>query len=250
MTAATIHEAIAGLHAIADRAAEEGSRMGYFAALYARVTEAVAGKIEAGFFEDGPWMERLDVLFASRYLEAVERHRRGEEVMACWRVALEACGDRGPTVLQHLYLGMNAHLLLDLPIALVEACEGGEIAGRRGDFKKINEIVSGLMPGFHEDLGRASPWLGAWERRAGWAWAAGSRGVLVAAREMAWRGARQIAGRCAEERPALIAAMDAEAARRGREILDGGPIGRRLYGAMRAGEGNEVRATLAALRAR
>ena len=129
--------------------------MGFFAALYARVTSAMAAHIERGFFDDGPRMERLDVKFARLYIEAAERRVAGTGgVGRAWTVAFDACEEREPMVLQHLYVGMNAHLLVDLPIAVAEVGSRSTLASLRRDFRRINEVVEAEMGSFHEDSSR------------------------------------------------------------------------------------------------
>ena len=74
-----IDEVIAQLDDIIARSIRDGSRLGYFAALYRKVTAKVKEGIAQGRFEDGPRMERLDVTFANRYLEAMDQFRRGKQ---------------------------------------------------------------------------------------------------------------------------------------------------------------------------
>lgn len=90
----TIDDVIARLSDITASARRASNRAGYFAALYRTVTIAVKQGIADGRFEDGPRMERLDVLFASRHLEAFDAFQRGAPVTRSWRVALEATGPR------------------------------------------------------------------------------------------------------------------------------------------------------------
>ena len=66
MTAKTIDEVVEQLDAIIDDARHERSRLGFFAALYRRVTVEVRDGIAAGRFEDGPRMERFDVISRAR----------------------------------------------------------------------------------------------------------------------------------------------------------------------------------------
>src|SRR5882672_6594392 len=88
MAAATsIAEIIAQLGDVIDRSLSERSRLGFFAALYRKVTIKVKEGIAAGRFDDGPRMERLDVTFANRYLEALARFRRGEAPTPCWALS-------------------------------------------------------------------------------------------------------------------------------------------------------------------
>ena len=126
--AATIDEVIAQLDEVIDRARREGSRVGYFPALYRKVTVAVKEGIAAGRFEDGQRMERLDVVFANRYLEAMAAWRAGEPPTRSWQLSFEAAGRWWPIVLQHLLLGMNAHINLDLGVAAARTAPGAELA--------------------------------------------------------------------------------------------------------------------------
>lgn len=58
-------------------AIQSQSRLGYFAALYNRVTMAVRDGIHAGAFDDTERMARLDVVFANRSIAAYEQFRGG-----------------------------------------------------------------------------------------------------------------------------------------------------------------------------
>jgi hypothetical protein len=114
----TIDEIIARLNDIIDEALRAESRIGYFAGLYERVTTNVRRALVAGdVFQNNPRMERLDVVFADRFIAAWDAFSSGREPTASWRVAFSMLGDAGPLVVQHLMLGMNAHINLDLGIA-------------------------------------------------------------------------------------------------------------------------------------
>src|SRR3954468_24393664 len=75
-------------------------RLGYFAALYNRVTVAVKDGIARGEFDDGARMERLDVIFPSRYIAAYDAYRSGELPSTAWFKAFNAAQNGGNIVLQ------------------------------------------------------------------------------------------------------------------------------------------------------
>src|SRR5688572_24228267 len=109
-------------------------RLGYFAALYNRVTLAVRDGIARGEFDDGPRMERLDVIFANRYITAYDTYRSGELPSTAWFKAVNAAQTSNHIVLQHLLAGMNAHIDLDLGVAAARvAGRGGALDGVRVD---------------------------------------------------------------------------------------------------------------------
>ncbi len=47
------------------------SRLGYFAALYKRITIAIRTAVAQNLFQNGPRMQLFDVTFASRYFAAL-----------------------------------------------------------------------------------------------------------------------------------------------------------------------------------
>ena len=86
----TIDEVITDLTNIIELADSEASRIGYFAALYRRVTIRVKEQIAGGFFLNAAQMERLDVEFANRYLEAYGQFRNGQPTTASWAAAFNS----------------------------------------------------------------------------------------------------------------------------------------------------------------
>jgi hypothetical protein len=157
--AQTIDEVVERIDEIIAWSRREQSRIGYFAALYRGVTLRVREGILQNRFEDGPLMERLDVTFANRYLEAVENFRRGERPTACWSAAFAAAGSWRPIVLQHLLLGINAHINLDLGIAAALVCPGDQLPGLRRDFDAINEILCAMTDEIQDQLGKVWPYM-------------------------------------------------------------------------------------------
>lgn len=249
MRASTIAEAVEEMRRITERSIEEGSRIGYFAALYGRVTQAVEARIAAGgFFEDGPRMERLDVTFANRYFDALDKHRAGKPLAASWRIAFDAAARDDLMVLQHLYLGLNAHLLLDLGIAAAETCPGAALASVRGDFDRINEVVGSLMRAVDSDVGRVSPWMHLVDELAGTGWAGANDLAIHAARHVAWTFAEALAPLDEAARREKIEARDRQAALVGEQVLHPTFAARAAAGAIHGRETADVRTVIRTLR--
>ncbi|MFZ4506339.1 MAG: DUF5995 family protein [Fimbriimonas sp.] len=145
--ARSITDVIRELDEIVAWSVEHRSRIGYFAALYRRVTIRVRDGIQAGEFADGPRMERLDVVFASRYLDALQKWRTSDTtVCPCWHQAFTVAQEYWPLVLQQLLVGMNVHINLDLGIAAAEITTPETIADLAGDFQRINQILAEEQP--------------------------------------------------------------------------------------------------------
>jgi hypothetical protein len=218
----TVEEVLAALEAIIVRSKEEGSRLGYFAAIYRKVTAKVLEGIESGFFDDAERMRRLDVAFASRYLVAVEAFTSGATPTKAWDVAFQAASTTRPIVLQHLLVGINAHINLDLGVAAAEAAPGPALAGLRGDFDRINEILASLLGGIEADLAEISPWIGLLDRIGGRHDEELVKFSIEMARTEAWRFATELAPLAREHWSGPIGARDARAARLAGTILNPG----------------------------
>ena len=200
MSAKTIDEVIEQLDAIIEDTRREGSRLGFFAALYRRVTVEVRKGIAAGRFENGPRMERFDVTFANRYLGALDCFYQGQQPSRCWMVVFQAATSRRLLVLQHLLLGMTAHINLDLGIAAARTCPGEELPALKRDFDEINNILSELVDEMQDRIGTVSPWLGFLDRVGGRTDETIVDFSMGKARDAAWRFAERLAPLAREQR--------------------------------------------------
>lgn len=156
----TINEVLLRLDEIVDECKIRQSRIGYFAILYRQVTRRIKEGILMGEFEDNPRMEKLDVLFAMRFIDAYESWRSGQKPTQSWFLAFEASKNSSHLVLQHLFLGINAHINLDLGISASDTLEGKNITGIEGDFNKINAVLAELVEGVKSNISMVSPIFG------------------------------------------------------------------------------------------
>jgi Family of unknown function (DUF5995) len=209
---------VAALEAIVDRAAADGDRNGYFPAMYLAVTRTVRARAEAGRFADAVRMERFVSAFAARYLAAHRAWSAGGECSESWRLAFEAGRRRRPIVLQHLLLGMNAHINLDLGVSAAEVGEGGPLEAVRADFDAINDVLGELVDGSQAVLGEVSPWLALVDRVGGSGDETLIRFSLRAARRQAWTVAQRLSGVTGAARHEAILAVDALTVEIGRAV--------------------------------
>jgi hypothetical protein len=244
----SIDDIITQLEGIIERCHRERSRLGYFAALYRDVTIRVRDDIAAGRFEDGPRMERLDVIFAGRYLDALARYWRGEEPTRCWSVAFEAASRWQPVILQHLLLGMNAHINLDLAIAAAQTAPGNELPGLKRDFDEITVLLNELIDGVQERIGRVSPWMRIIDYVGGRTDEAACAFSIQAARKLAWNLAEKLSVAEPEAFDREIAVNDLVVAGLGHAIRSPGPLLRGALLLARLRETREVSTVIAALR--
>ncbi len=136
----TIDTVVESLDRIIESALEESSELGYFPALYRRVTLEVKQAIGESKFDDGERMERLVVVFAGRYIEGYQSFEASKTCTQSWLVAFDNAKNPSLIVLQHLLLGMNAHISLDLGIAAAAVAKDDPLA-IKADFIRINQIL-------------------------------------------------------------------------------------------------------------
>lgn len=215
----TIDEVIARLTEIIDESRRRPSRLGYFAALYRKVTINVKEGIANKVFQDGVRMARLDVNFANRYLAAYDLHQQGKQPTAAWQVSFEAAEQWRPLILQHLLSGINAHINLDLGIAAMETSPGDELLSLQSDFETINTILFNLVQPVQDEIGEVSPWIGFLEKIDPSADDAIINFSMRVARDSAWRFALRLNALDAVERPGAIQRRDQEIAKLGRLVL-------------------------------
>ena len=156
----TINEVLFRLDEIVEDCRIRQSRIGYFAILYRQGTRRVNEGILQGEFADNPRMEKLDVLFAKRFIDSFDLWRGGQKPTQSWFLAFEASKNSSHLVLQHLFLGINAHINLDLGISASETMEGKNIAEIEGDFNKINAVLAELVNGVKANISTVSPIFG------------------------------------------------------------------------------------------
>ncbi|RLT45509.1 MAG: hypothetical protein DWI57_00485 [Chloroflexi bacterium] len=237
LQAATIDGVLLSLDRVIEWAKQNSSRLGYFAALYRKVTRAVKQGIADGSFADGPRMERLDVIFANRYLDALERYQSDREsTPRAWRLAFETAEQWWPIVLQHLLLGMNAHINMDLGIAAVACVPPGALAGVKSDFFKINAILAALVQETQEELTEVWPLLRLLDRFVGESDEGLANVGMWLTRGHAWLLAEELALLPPDAQAGRIARLDQEIAVLGALLVPPGRLLRFFLLLVRIGE--------------
>ncbi|MFN0212823.1 MAG: DUF5995 family protein [Saprospiraceae bacterium] len=186
-------DVIERLEQIISWAKSEESTAGYFAALYYKMTLAVRDAVLRGEFENGSRMEHMDVAFARRYFDAFDSWQAGGVPTESWRIAFESTDNDQLTVMQHLLLGMNAHINLDLGISAAAIRQRDAIFGLRKDFMHINKIIESLTNQTQSQLAKIwlpFAWLDRLLRTEDEGWIGFS---IRAARGAAWKVAQLIA---------------------------------------------------------
>lgn len=223
MSTARIEAVLVKLDQIIEQAASRNSPEAYFAYVYRFTTAAIKRAIEAGRFEDNERMETFDVSFAQLYLDAHSAFHRKENCPDCWALSLNSAQHPSVTILQHIALGMNAHINLDLGVAAGRLMWGKELQQLRSDFDQVNDVLAEITDKLQAKVARVSPLLGVvdWlakdrdERLLG-------RGMQIS-RTQAWTVAERIWKAGPAEEAAVLSRVDRNVTQLGNAVLSPRP---------------------------
>lgn len=140
---------IARMQAQANAWEERRDQRAIFLRCYAMMTANMLQALEQQRFEDCDWVGRLLHRFADYYFEALACFDCGEAVPPVWQDVHETTATRELHVLQHLLLGVNAHINYDLVLTLDEMLrpEWEQLAEaqrqcRYRDHRRVNTIIA------------------------------------------------------------------------------------------------------------
>jgi hypothetical protein len=221
--------------------------LGYFPALYRQVTLTVQQGIAQGFFDDGPRMDRFDGLFANRYFAAYDAFRSGAQPTKSWQVAFQGTRSGQLIILQDLLVGINAHVNLDLGVVAGETFQGQALQDFHGDFDKINDILSGLLPKVEAVVGRFSPLIGILAEIGGKDVIEVLDFSMDAARDDAWLHAVLLSLQPPSAWPLTVQALDGKVAFLGKIIAQPTGLVERAVDLIRETESKDVPAIIDAL---
>ncbi len=205
--AQTINEVIEQLDLIVEDSVAKQYFLCAFAFVYLRTTNEIKNGVNSGKFENPGLLERLDVVFANLYINAYREFSSGNSTAATWDSAFQH-GSKKLALIQHILLGMNAHINLDLAIAASLVAPGKEIMALKKDFMTVNHILGNLTNSMQRGLAKVSPLMGLLD-------IFGFRNdeklinfSIRKARDFAWVHALELAQLDGEERERRIAEID------------------------------------------
>jgi hypothetical protein len=121
----------------------------WFNHLYLRVTLGVRAAMDtssSSAFSDRTFLERLDVVFANLYFDALAAAPQADAAPPAWRPLLSSRTAASVHPLQFALAGMTAHINRDLPWGIVRVFE--QLGGtpqpadtRHDDFERVNGIL-------------------------------------------------------------------------------------------------------------
>ena len=208
----TIDEARAGFATLEAALRAANDRRAIFVGAYLTITSALQEAIDEGEFLDAVWARSYLLHFAQLYMEAFRAFEQGDldHVPTAWRVAFELSAKGEGLALQHLLLGVNAHINNDLAIALMRCGIDPNRPMRYEDHNSVNEVLKRTVNALQDHVERYySPALyyfdeifGHWDEQF-------SCLMVERARETAWVHCLDLVGcSCEQDQAAVIRRID------------------------------------------
>lgn len=154
----TIDEVIQHLDIIIEQSVTENNYLCAFAYVYQRTTEEIKKAIKNGRFQNPERMGKMDVIFANLYIQAIHNYAIDKPISKSWRFAFDL-KNNSMSIIQHILLGMNAHINLDLSVAAASVSNGKQIISLKNDFMEVSKILGELTNTIQRGLGKASVWM-------------------------------------------------------------------------------------------
>jgi hypothetical protein len=128
--------------------AEQDARS-VFLSCYRLMTLNMYQALEEGQFDDPAWVGALLEHFAGYFFIALEAYEAGDPATPeAWQIAFEAAKRPGLSPIQHLLLGVNAHINYDLVLAEVDLLDPewagltlDQRARRQADHERVNQVI-------------------------------------------------------------------------------------------------------------
>jgi len=152
--------AIDHMLALLDGWEKAGDQRRIFLGCYSQMTGNMLKAIQAGEFHDNAWVMELLEHFADYYFKALQAYeQQPARAPSVWQIAFEAARDSHVHVLQHLMLGINAHINFDLVFALEDVLHAEWVGlsprqrmERYEDHCRVNEVIARTLDAVQDSI--------------------------------------------------------------------------------------------------
>ncbi len=195
-----------------------------FALTYLRTTEEYRRAVsDPNFFEDTPFVNHQDVIFADIYFRAYDNwHRKRGPVPPAWEVAFEAADSKAVPGMGSLLLGMSAHVNRDLPFVLEQiGIVQPDGRSRKPDHDQVDQfLVKVIDDAIPEGARRFDPTMDDLMIDGTTLEETTAFQLIALWREEAWRNAeRLVAARSPLQRALVASEIETTAALKGRLLV-------------------------------
>lgn len=162
------------MNALADGWRKSADRRAIFVEAYGTMTSNMYEAVDNDEFHDNQWVRRLLDRFAEYYFEGVAMYDSTGTCCQAWQIAHDSALRSDLHTLQHLFLGINAHINYDLALALVDVLEDWRDMSeaqrelRRADHEMVNLMIERIVDRVQDEVvGARAPEMATVDRLMG-----------------------------------------------------------------------------------
>jgi hypothetical protein len=248
----TLNDVVDGFAEWEDRFRRNNDRRAIFLTLYGVVSAEMRTQLAQGRFGDNEWVRRYTIAFANLYGEALRAYDEGRPaaVPKAWRLCFDAAARGSGLVLQDMFLGVNAHVNNDLPLALTAVSIEPDRVARYRDHAAVNAVLASVTERATQRITALyAPGVAMMDECAGQIDELLSLFSLEVARESAWEAAVSLANaRTPFERRLATTLIGSRAAVMARLLLAPGTLPVFMNACRRIEQSTDVLALLSAVR--
>ena len=189
---------------------------GVFATAYLHITRSLNEAFDTDTFQKKSWTKSYLIRFANLYREALLNDLLGkdENVPKAWRISFDLADKKEGLIIQHLLLGINAHINHDLAIALHDVQIDPYRDQKYSDHTQVNNILEKATDGLKKAVAeKYAPILDSLDRAFGSIDDEITEFSIPKAREHAWSMAVALSAADSDlEREILQNSLDEQAA--------------------------------------
>jgi hypothetical protein len=124
-----------------------------FTHTYTLITRTLAQKITDLRFDDVAWVVSLAEAFARHYFLALDAFDQGGDTPKAWAEVFRVLKIKNTSVLEDLVFAMTAHIVNDLPLALVDVgLADSEQRSHVHDFHTMNDVLGSNIKDIEDNI--------------------------------------------------------------------------------------------------
>lgn len=143
----TVNEVQQRLTVLGNELYKINDQRGLFTQIYISTNQAILLKITEGKFKNPEWVKNLLIAFSNLYRESLYQDLIGsyEKEPLVWKVQFDAIRSGKTTAGMDLFLGMRAHIMRDMVLALLTVNTHFDSVSMYEDYQAISEIIKSDM---------------------------------------------------------------------------------------------------------
>lgn len=150
----SVNDVIKNLEMFENYCIQNDDLRGVFATAYLHISRSINKNLLEEKFRNNSWVRKYLVRFGDLYRIALVDYENGNvsRVPKSWKISFQTAKNREGLIIQHLLLGINAHINHDLAIALFDVKIDPDRNDKYVDHVLINQILEKATDGLKQEV--------------------------------------------------------------------------------------------------